>query len=208
MEKSYFIIENGKQSGPYVRGELVYHSIRPETYVWREGLDNWVTAGSLPELDDILINAASAEQNMRTPYEDPTPRQEYNFNGYGQPNRNGYGNYGKPDSYGRQGYRREPYYGEPIPHTNWQPWAIVATVAGFLTTCIALILGIIAIVKANKANRYYSEGHAELGDQANSTAKTLVIISFVLIGISLLSTVYLFSTGNADSLLRVVDMLN
>ncbi len=77
-------------------------------------------------------------------------------------------------------YRDDSRYGEPVPHTNWLPWAVVATVAAFLLSCIGMIFGIIGIVQANKANTAYQRGDFSIGDSANSTARLMTIIAFVL----------------------------
>ena len=77
--------------------------------------------------------------------------------------------------------------------TNWLPWAIVATVAGFFTSCIGAIFGIIGIVQANKANSFYAQGFDAEGDAANSNAKTMTIIGLIFAGIGILA---LFWFGN------------
>lgn len=116
--------------------------------------------------------------------------QEYNQGnqGYNQPN---YPNQGYNQGYGQPPYGPGPYRNEnEIPHTNWVPWAIVTIVAGVFTNCISLILGIIAVVQANKANKFYEQGMGALGDSSNSSAKVLSIIGLVLAGIVIL--IYLF----------------
>lgn len=86
------------------------------------------------------------------------------------------------------GYTPTPT-GMPIPHTNWLPWAIVGTVLGCLCSCIGLIFGIIAIVKANNANNAYAIGDGITGDRENSSAKTMTIISLVIAGVGLIISV-------------------
>lgn len=128
---------------------------------------------------------------------------------YGQ--NGGYGQYGQNGAYGQNGqygngYGQNQYgqppYGQPYnpkpqyqqnqygPYQqapkNWLTLAIVATVCGFLFSCIGGIFGIIGIVQANKANDAYRMGNDLIGDAANGTAKTMTIISFVLAGIGLI----------------------
>lgn len=107
-----------------------------------------------------------------------------------------YGNQGGHQSYG--GYHRphhEGYYEQerryqndyrPGIRTNWLPWAIVATVVGFFTSCIGAIFGIIGIVQSSKANNLYARGYDVEGDAANSNAKTMTIIGLILAGIGVL----------------------
>lgn len=53
-EKSYHVILNGKTLGPYSLGEvcglIATGDVTPETYVWKRGLSEWVSASSMPEL--------------------------------------------------------------------------------------------------------------------------------------------------------------
>lgn len=146
MEKKYFIIINGQQSGPYDLYELKNAGLRPDSHVWREGLENWVPASSLPELSHLFA----------APY---APGSQF-------------------DPYSRN-----------IPHTNWMPWAIIATVFGFVCSCIGLIFGIIAIVKASNANRFYDMGNREMGDMYNSGAKTWTIVALVISGIGIICNI-------------------
>lgn len=80
----------------------------------------------------------------------------------------------------------------PKVHTNWLPWAIVATIVSLCTSCVGVIFGVIAIVNANKANGLYAGGFDDLGDQANSTAKVMTIVAFVLAGIALVTTAFFY----------------
>lgn len=92
--------------------------------------------------------------------------------------------------------------GVPTPHTNWMPWAIVTTVLGVCTGCITLVLGIIAIIQANKANDFYMRHMDEMAEAANSNAKILTIIGLVLGGVSLLATIALLATGNLVNVIQ------
>lgn len=80
------------------------------------------------------------------------------------------------------------------------PWAIVGTVLGFLCCMIGMIFGIIGIVNANKANRFYNEGNAMMGDQANTTARTMTIIALVFGALGIPASIYILS-GSVASLL-------
>lgn len=178
METLYFMMVNGEQKGPLAKGALSMHGLTRDTYVWRDGLQDWVTAGQLPELTDLFDESAfGAYAQPEEPVRNQYP--PYSQQPYGQ------------NPYGRQQY---PYYGhqyqgEPIPHTNWLPWAIVGTVIGALFSCIGLVFGIVGITRANTANKFYGDGHKELGDQANSSARTMTIIALVLGGIGVILSV-------------------
>ncbi len=192
MDMQYYMIVNGTQSGPMTKEALKYNGIQPSTYVWRAGLQDWVQASQLPELADIFIPDDSAF----APY-----ASENRYDNPGQP---AYG-YPRPNPYQQPGAYppppNNPYNpyggGQPIPHFNWQGWAIAGTVLGALFSCIGMIFGIIGITQANKANRYYAEGWKDRGDMANSTARTMTIISLVIAGIGLIMLV----TGMSRNLL-------
>lgn len=122
------------------------------------------------------------KENQYNPHNPYDNQRQYNYqNRYD--NRNGY--YDRRDQY-QNGYR-------PSFRTNWLPWAIVATVFGFFTSCIGAIFGIIGIVQANKANTFYAQGYDREGDAANSNARIMTIIGLVFAGLGI---IFAFTFGN------------
>lgn len=220
MATMYFIISEGQQAGPFPKEHLKARGVEKDTYVWREGLEGWVPASELPELQDIfeetIIQAVPQQPygQPQQPYGQPQqpyvqPQQPYRQpqQPYGQPQQP-YGQpqqpYGQPQQpYGQPqqpyGQPQPPYgqpqpYGNPVPHTNWMPWAIVGTIVGALFSCIGMIFGIIGIVKANNANKAYAVGDETGGDMNNSSAKTMTIIALVLAGIGLIVNLVWFGS--------------
>ena len=51
----YFAIINGAQAGPMSKAQLALAGITPQTMVWRQGLQDWVKAETLPELNDVFM---------------------------------------------------------------------------------------------------------------------------------------------------------
>ena len=230
MATMYFIISEGQQAGPFPKEHLKARGVEKDTYVWREGLEGWVPASELPELQDIfeetIIQAVPQQPygQPQQPYGQPQqpyrqPQQPYGQpqQPYGQPQQP-YGQpqqpYGQPQQpYGQPqqpyGQPQQPYgqpqppygqpqpYGNPVPHTNWMPWAIVGTIVGALFSCIGMIFGIIGIVKANNANKAYAVGDETGGDMNNSSAKTMTIIALVLAGIGLIVNLVWFGSLSA-----------
>lgn len=196
MERKYFMFINGQQVGPIDRSQLKYHGLTPETTVWCEGMSNWAPASSVPDLADLFEETAV----MGAP-------QGYNHGGYGQPQPGGYGQQGyNPGGYGQQQYGQPQHYGRNsfnqtnIPHYNWMTWAIVSTVVGFFCSCIGLIFGIVAIVKANNANKAYAVGDRNMGDFYNSSAKTWTIVALIVAGLGLVANViYIATVGSLAS---------
>lgn len=50
----YYIMYNGQQIGPMPKEQLVNYGLTPQTMVWAQGMQNWVHAGSVPDLADVL----------------------------------------------------------------------------------------------------------------------------------------------------------
>ena len=188
MATMYFIISEGQQAGPFPKEHLKARGVEKDTYVWREGLEGWVPASELPELQDIfeetIIQAVPQQPNGQPQQPYGQPQQPY-----GQPQQP----YGQP----QPPYGQPQPYGNPVPHTNWMPWAIVGTIVGALFSCIGMIFGIIGIVKANNANKAYAVGDETGGDMNNSSAKTMTIIALVLAGIGLIVNLVWFGSLSA-----------
>lgn len=50
----YYILNGSEQQGPYTIDQL-RGRVTPQTYVWREGLADWIQASNLPELSGLLV---------------------------------------------------------------------------------------------------------------------------------------------------------
>lgn len=184
MESQYYIIVNDKREGPFTLPQLAKYNLCPNTLVWTAGLTNWTRADSLPELAHLMTNESA-------------------FGAYTQPEEQlkypSYSNQGRPYSPGPDSNYRDPIYSAG--GTNWKTLAIIATVVGFLFSCIGGIIGIIAIVQANQAENAMYCGDDYRMKSALSTCKTLTIISFILSGIGLIaniSVIYLLPGGLAS----------
>ncbi|MDE7413857.1 MAG: DUF4339 domain-containing protein [Muribaculaceae bacterium] len=182
----YFIIVNGTQKGPFSKEELRLQNITIKTMVWHEGMSDWAPAAHVPELADLLVNETV---KIAPPSAPANPGYSANPP-YGQPVNpyNSYGNNPYPDNMN----------GNIAPHTNWMPWAIVFTILGFCTSCIGGIIGIFAIVNANKANNYYNMGMDAQGAANNSSAKTLTILAIIFDVIGIIASIAYFSYFSAN----------
>lgn len=156
MNTQYYIISDGAQKGPYSFDQLRMMGLDPNTYVWTPGMEDWKKAADMPQLASLF---------------GLTEEEESAFGGYARPE--------EPAPYRPQA-QVPPVQQYNIPHTNWQPWAICATVVGALFSCIGMIFGIIGIVNASKANKYYMMGDEVNGKMSNSTARTMTIIGLAL----------------------------
>lgn len=170
MEKYYMVID-GRRVGPLPLYDLKANGLKPDTLVWRPGMQTWEPAHTLSELAPILT--PPEEESAFGTYAEhvdiiPPPAS-------GQP-------YGTP---------RRPYDGTSHPSAtppyNWQTLAIIGIVCGiFFGGCIGAIFGIIGLNYARKANRLYARNFDAEAAQANMTAKTMTIISLVFSGLGLL----------------------
>lgn len=222
-DSRWFAMLNGQQTGPYTIETLITMGLTPSTPVWRNGMADWAEASTVPEIMKHLASAPPHYGNNPSQgYGNPSDTRQNQYdanrpgNGWSNAHDNQYGNgrdgqYGNGWNNGRDGQygngwsngRGNQYgngwnnngWGNQGQRTNWLPWAIVATIVGFCFSCIGAIFGIIGIVNANKANSLYAAGYNDMGDQANNTAKIMTIIGFVLAGIGLIGTGFLYNSS-------------
>lgn len=174
-------MEGDNRVGPLTILQLTERGLEPSTLVWTAGMADWTRADCVPELSHIIANRTRIDE------------QESAFGSYAKPQQPAsgpYQPYQQPQQYGA-------YYGGPQkdgaytnPPTNWKTLAIVATVVGFLVSCIGGIVGIFAITNASKAENATRYGDNITAQSAWSTCKTLTIISFVLSGLGLIGNIY------------------
>ena len=67
----YFIIINGKQAGPFEENLLSGMGITRDTQVWRDGMQQWQPAGTIPELGYLFatLNDSNVGSSTPPPYE-------------------------------------------------------------------------------------------------------------------------------------------
>lgn len=181
MNNQFYIVKDGERQGPFDYSQLQQQGITRETYIWTPGMTDWKRAGELPELNAIF---------------GLTSEEESAFGSYAVPEQQTPEPYKAPDPYNAQ----PQYVTDSTPHTNWMPWAIVATILGFLFSCIGSIFGIIGIVNASKANQLYRQGDEAGGKMNNSTARTMTIIGLALAGVGIL----LVATGATTRLAEMM----
>lgn len=213
----YAMIEGRRQVGPLTISELLAEGLREDTPVWTAGMADWTPARNLPEFETALKTWQTENFNGNNPGVPPNPyyghqnagNQWQPRNGFSERNSNSYGHeagnpnfsrnpqyddsyyYSSQRQYDHRYEHRNDYQKRPQLQTNWLPWAIGATVAGFFCSCIGAIFGIIGIVQANKANTLYSQGYDEAADRANGNAKIMTIIGYIFAGIGIIATIFL-----------------
>ena len=93
----YFIVNNGQQAGPFELHELLANGLNANSYVWCEGMPNWLPATQVPEVA-ALLQQAPPPPGYQQPYQQPGYQQP----GYQQP------------GYQQPGYQ-QPGYQQPYP---------------------------------------------------------------------------------------------
>ena len=177
----YYIAENGQQAGPFEPNELLLHGLTVNSLVWCEGMPNWASASEVPELMALLSGQPfnpGGGMDMQMPQMPPmggTPA-------------------GLPTTPYGQGTTNQPYaqpqYGpstnqvpqQPMPK-NWFTESIIITIISALCCCnpVALITGIVAIVKANSSKTKYRQGDATGAATDGSSAKTWLLITVAVL---------------------------
>lgn len=52
--KSFYLVESGRQAGPFSFSDLKLKKIEPDTLIWFEGLEKWKKAKEIPELSTLF----------------------------------------------------------------------------------------------------------------------------------------------------------
>jgi hypothetical protein len=65
----YYFANGMEQRGPYSLEELSQFGLRPDTLVWREGMDNWQRIDTVPELMALVPSASVATPATTAPSE-------------------------------------------------------------------------------------------------------------------------------------------
>jgi len=166
---TYYAMIGSEQTGPMTSGELIATGkMTRETLVWTEGMAEWAKAGDVDVFARFLPPGTSAGSTSHQ------PRQT--------------------------GHAPQTTLGDPIPYSSpWMGWAIAAAVVNFLGLFgqvypfIGMVFGILGIVYSNQAKNRYMIGLADAGRQADSTAKTMTIISLAIAGLSILGWILLIA---------------
>lgn len=78
MEIRFFLFVNDQQLGPFTLDELKKKHITSETYVWHEGIDDWVQASQVEELKS-LFNTSPPTFKKSTNDQKMSPQPEMIF---------------------------------------------------------------------------------------------------------------------------------
>ena len=61
MAFEFYAVIDGEQKGPFGQADLSAMiesgEVRADTHVWREGMDEWAGAASVPEIAELIVLA-------------------------------------------------------------------------------------------------------------------------------------------------------
>lgn len=191
----YWANINGVQHGPVEKQQLLGLGLTRESYVWREGLEDWVMVQNFSELDDLFpvkpvadvpptddgtstvaaetprCEPLTEETPADEPAEDMTPADDTVPPAIPQIPQIPQQPYQQPYRPGEQQYApQQPL--PPCPPTN--------LVWGILTTVLCCqVLGIVSIVYALQVKAKYDSGDLETAQRYSDRAAMLSIAAIV-----------------------------
>lgn len=141
-------------------GQLLSYGLTPDTYVWRQGWQQWCKAKFVDELQPLFggqYNGGYANPGMGAnpynPYTNPAGATQY-----WQPG---------------TAYNEAPDMRPPMSPT-YLPWALIVT----LICCMPV--GIVAIIYSSLVESRYTSGNYVGSQRASETTKTWCIVGAVL----------------------------
>jgi len=87
---------------------------------------------------------------------------------------------------------------------NYLAWSIIATVLATCLCCPLGLVGIVAIVFANKVNTLLNQGDIAGAQRASANAKTWCWVATALAIIGLLINIVMFATGGVESYMQMM----
>lgn len=172
MKQYYYVDANNQSVGPFSVEDLVKR-ITPESFVWTEGMANWVKANTVAEVMGAF-NAGRQPQQYQQPqyggqqqYQQPNCQQQPQYGGPPQQQYQQQLNYQQPQ------YQQ---YGNPMSNAkpnNYLVWSILS----IILCCWPV--GVAAVVYAAKVDSLWGQGRYDESRAASEKAKNLTIISAI-----------------------------
>ena len=64
MDKYYYLTDNTQQMGPVAPEDFKAYGITADTYIWREGMPDWIKVSQVPSLMQYIETPVSATTNQ------------------------------------------------------------------------------------------------------------------------------------------------
>lgn len=160
--KKYYLFIDGKTIGPMFLSDITEHGATLQTYIWYEGLDNWMKICDIPAISDVLTRQSEEKPPVFDPATFPSPTHETCCD---QPGTSSDSNlFPRPNN----------YLAESI-----------------MALLFCFPLAIVAIIKASKVNRLFDEGEVNKAYIASTEARNWFIASVALGVFMLLAIMFL-----------------
>ena len=164
----YFAIIDDKQCGPFLPHEMPAAGVRPSTYVWCKGMDDWQPAREVADICRFYRNHIY-DICHPTPIVEPTSTPTTPPVNENIPMR--FRAFIPADTEVPSVNNNED---TTQPPKTWLTLAIIATIFFFFPT------GIVAIIMSHRADRLWKEGKAAESHEAARKAKMLTGFSFCI----------------------------
>lgn len=158
----YFAFIDGNQQGPFELDELIEAGIRPSTYVWCKGMDDWHPASEVEEIRNRfrshLQEKQESTQHIETAAVEEVPASESQEE--------------TPPTTERIRFGRIPASVEPEPDYNVPPKVSMTLAVLSLLLC-CLPLGIAAVFFTQKTVKTWQQAQNEADSQTKEELKKL-----------------------------------
>lgn len=155
MTPKYFAYIDGEQQGPFDVQELINIGLRPSTYVWCKGMDDWHRADEVDEIRSLFKR--HLEEKRDTQVEEPVKQPNLQQSPFGPNPQNPPEEepQEKPIRFGRIPASVEPEPDYDLPPQVSMTLAVISLVLCFPPT------GIAAVIYAYKTQKYWQQALAE-----------------------------------------------
>lgn len=154
MNRYFYIDAEGKQKGTFSPDELIRENVKRETLVWTQGMDQWMRAGEVAELNYIFSETfiAQGTGQPHTPYSQPVMSQTTTHQ-------------------------------QPMPK-SWLVESILVTILPFiLCSSFLSLLGIIGIVYAAQVESFFNRGdYTASAESSRAAEKWTKIAMWIAVG--------------------------
>jgi len=142
MNRYFYIDAEGKQKGTFSPDELIHENVKRETLVWTQGMDQWMRAGEVAELNYIFSETFMAQRAAQ-------PQAQYTHPVMSQTTATQ----------------------QPMPKT-WLVESILVTILPFiLCSSFLSLLGIIGIVYAAQVESFFNRGDYSASAESSRAAE-------------------------------------
>lgn len=177
MADKYYAMIDGEQKGPFTLEELKGAGVRPSTYIWHKGMDNWQRADEDADVCRLFRNHLYDLMHPSDPNEMDGDENPYKV----APDEKSGKSRTRFDSYLQESGESLPTLEEiesqkdtSTPPVSMVGYAWIVTLVCFPPT------GIAALVYAYKSRKAWKEGKNVLAHDYNRSAKMWTGVSFFL----------------------------